>query len=280
MITEEEKAKVLAQAVYDKSCLRRWNTRNAGYWVNELTEIPLTDQEAAEAIARYEKLKDTKNYFDNMVKDKRLQEKQMEEDLVREWDYAKFFKLMKHRHNSLQHPFEQPVEFVYNSQNQLLIKAICFRLSNDPRYETELGFSFQKGMIIRGAPGLGKSYLIDLVANNPVNNVQVLSMHEISRAMRDEGEFLGIKYGSFRYIYLDDVGTEENPQVHFGTKLNFFKTYIEETYAKSKAALSRVIFSTNDNFQTLEEKYGFRVRERLAECFDVIDIEGTSLRRK
>lgn len=275
MITEEEKSKVLAQAVYDKSCLRRWNTRNAGYWVNELTEIPLTDQEAADAIARYEKLKDTKNYFDDLVKEKRKVEKQMEEDLIREWDYAKFFKLMRYRHQAT-----SPDKFIYNEQNQLLVKAICFRLSNDTRYETELGLSFSKGVIIRGAPGLGKSYLLGLVADNPVNNVQLLSMHEIAREVVNTGEFLGIKYGSFRYIYLDDVGTEENPQVNFGTKHNFFRTYIEETYAKSKITLGRVILSTNDNFQTLEDKYGFRVRERLAECFDVIDIEGTSLRRK
>ena len=279
MITEEEKAKVLAQAVYDKSCLRRWNTRNAGYWVNELTEVPLTDQEAADAIARYEKLKGTKNYFDDLVKEKRKAEAEREAKLIEEWDYARFFKLMRRRHNELQ-PETSNNKFVYSPQNEVLIKAICFRLSNDPRYETELGLSFSKGMIIRGAPGLGKSYLLGLVADNPVNNVQLLSMHEIAREMVNTGEFLGIKYGSFRYIYLDDVGTEENPQVHFGTKHNFFRTYIEETYAKSKKTLSRVILSTNDNFQTLETKYDFRVRERLAECFDVIDIEGTSLRRK
>ncbi len=279
MITEEEKAKVLAQAVYDKSCLRRWNTRNAGYWVNELTEIPLTDQEAADAIARYEKLKDTKNYFDDLVREKRKAEAERDAKLITDWDYARFFKLMRRRHNELQSETSNN-EFVYSPQNDVLIKAICFRLSNDPRYETELGLSFSKGVIIRGASGLGKSYLLGLVADNPVNNVQLLSMHEIAREVVNTGEFLGIKYGSFRYIYLDDVGTEENPQVHFGTKHNFFRTYVEETYAKSKTTLGRVILSTNDNFQTLEDKYGFRVRERLAECFDVIDIEGTSLRRK
>ncbi len=279
MITEEEKAKVLAQAVYDKSCLRRWNTRNAGYWVNELTEIPLTDQEAADAIARYEKLKDTKNYFDDLVREKRKAEAERDAKLITDWDYARFFKLMRRRHNELQSETSNN-EFVYSPQNDVLIKAICFRLSNDPRYETELGLSFSKGVIIRGAPGLGKSYLLGLVADNPVNNVQLLSMHEIAREVVNTGEFLGIKYGSFKYIYLDDVGTEENPQVNFGTKHNFFRTYIEETYAKSKITLGRVILSTNDNFQTLEDKYGFRVRERLAECFDVIDIEGTSLRRK
>ena len=168
---------------------------------------------------------------------------------------------------------------IVNESNKALITAICFFLSNDARFETELGLSFKKGLLIRGISGLGKTFLITCVKDNLLNPVAIFSMLDIAEKIKDEGSF-NIRFKKDRIIYLDDVGTEESTINHFGTKINFFKNFLETFYMHHPQDFNRLIISTNSNFNEIEEKYGFRVRSRVKDMFNIIDIKGEDLRGK
>jgi DNA replication protein DnaC len=205
---------------------------------------------------------------------KEKEEKENAEKELREaWTAARFFKLMKW---TAKKDFD--TELVFNEGNKHLITSLCFFVSEDPRFETELGYSFKKGLLIRGTVGLGKTFLVRCIEKNELNPILILSMLDIADDIKSTGEFI-IQIGNNKMIYLDDVGTEEATVNHYGTKINFFKNFIEQTYMRNKT-FSKLILSTNNSFQELEQKYGFRVRSRLKDMVNIVDIQGEDMRGK
>jgi hypothetical protein len=164
---------------------------------------------------------------------------------------------------------------ILNEHNKHLITTICFFLSNDERFETELGYSFDKGLLVRGISGLGKTFLFNCVKDNELSPITIYSMIELTETVRAEGYLeLPLTTG---ITYLDDVGTEEHNVNHYGTKINFFKNFIEKYYLNN-AVYNRLIISTNNSFTELETKYGFRVRSRVKDMFNIINVTGTDMR--
>lgn len=166
-----------------------------------------------------------------------------------------------------------------NENNKHLITTLCYFLSRDKKFETELGFSFNKGLLIRGISGLGKTHLVRCLEENELNPIRILSMIEITDEIKMQGEY-EVSMQNNKVVYLDDVGTEEPVVNHYGTKVTFFKNYIELVYLKSHNKIfSNLMISTNNSFSEIEEKYGFRVRSRMKEMFNVIDVKGHDMRK-
>lgn len=168
-------------------------------------------------------------------------------------------------------------DFVVNDDNLKLIKAICYRLSEDERYVTELGFSFEKGLLIRGVCGLGKTFVVQCAKDNPLNPVHMVSMIEIAAEVLDTGDYT-IATDGRKIIYIDDVGSEEEVN-YYGTKINWFKSFLEKAYF-NKMNYGNLMLSTNYNATLIEQKYGFRLRDRIKDMFNVLDVEGESFRGK
>jgi DNA replication protein DnaC len=194
-------------------------------------------------------------------------------DLKERCDAMYMFKLMKW---TSQNEYGTPL--IMNDQNKHFMAALCYFLSEDPRFETELGYDLNKGLLIRGISGLGKTHLVKCLQDNELNPVLILSMVEITETIRDTGEFQ-INLGGRKVVYLDDVGTEEATVNHFGSKISFFKNFVELVYLKNKV-FNKLMISTNNSFQQIEEKYGFRVRSRMKDMFNVIDVKGEDMRGK
>jgi DNA replication protein DnaC len=277
MLSPDEERIAELEATVAKNDHRRWLAAHDRLSSGESIELLLTESERSEAIRKANKRKYNKSEYDRVMSYAKERKINLENETIKEWDAVRFLRLM--RVNSL----SLGKKLIETPDKLLLIKAICFRLSQDPRYETELNLSFQKGLIIRGTPGIGKSYIPKLVSNNPVCNIQFLTMPQIIASVMATGDFREMNFGKHRIVYFDDVGTEHEKGhgvvKYMGTPINWFKSYIEEYYAKYPNQYNRLMFSTNDNFSQLEEKYGFRVRSRLAEMFDVIDVNGNDMRR-
>lgn len=158
-----------------------------------------------------------------------------------------------------------------------LLKAICFFISEDTRCQYE-NIDLTKGLLIRGTSGLGKTDLIKWAAKNEIKPINVLSILSITEQIKSSGEANLSTSGIYKILYLDDVGTEEDTVNYFGTKIYFFKNFIESYYLKGKN-FNRLIISTNLSMQQIEEKYGFRVRSRMNEMFNKIDVGGSDLRK-
>ena len=169
-------------------------------------------------------------------------------------------------------------EFQYNKDNSNYIKALCYFLSNDARFDTQLNFSFKKGLLIRGDYGVGKTHAIKCLSQNELTPIRIFSMIDIAREVEREGTF-PIYQIADTIVCLDDVGTEEPVVNHYGTKINWFKSFIEGYYAQFNTYESLIV-TTNCSFQEIELKYGGRVRSRMAEMFNVIDVEGEDFRKK
>lgn len=175
-------------------------------------------------------------------------------------------------------------ELILHEDNKRVMKTICYFLSEDKRFETDMidvdgkpaNYSLKKGLLLRGTTGLGKTFLVTCCEHNELNPILVLSMIEIADEVKKNGEYL-MDVQDRKIIYMDDVGTEESPVNHFGTKINWFKNFIELVYLKNKI-FNKLILSTNCNFAQLEEKYGFRVRSRMREMFNLVDVAGRDMR--
>lgn len=274
ILTESEERVILAQARLSKIKKLEWMAKNNPSLGMDFDDVQLTDAEATEALSQANKIELVRVFFKNMASENRKRQQSERDELISTWTATHFFKEMRRKVN------DGGESFIHHGDYGLLVKAICYRLSSDPRYTTELGFSFQKGLLIRGTVGLGKSFIPSLVADNPVCPIQMLSLNAITESVRQTGAFTGIKFGTYQIIYLDDLGTEETPVKYFGTEIHWFKTWYEHFYATAKNHTHRLMISTNLSFQEIEDKYGFRIRDRMAETFDVLDISGASLRRK
>lgn len=263
----------MARARYDKIKHYQW-VNKGNPLARDVDDIDLTDEETELALDKAAKIKDARLYYDKLRREN-IERRQAEEDRIKKlWDASYFYRIMRDE------AFLRGEELIYNDQTAPVIKTICYKLSSDPRYQSEFGFSYAKGLMIRGNPGLGKSWIPSLVADNPICSLQIVTLNEITETVRKTGEYTGLKFATYSIIYLDDLGTEETPVKYFGTEMNWFKTWYENFYSTAKAKSNRLIISTNLSFQDIEGKYGFRIRDRLAETFDVLDLSGTSLRRK
>jgi hypothetical protein len=165
-------------------------------------------------------------------------------------------------------------KLILHTDNTPLIRAICFFFSKDERFETELKFDLNKGLLIRGVSGLGKTYLFRCIEKNEILPLDIVSMIDISENVKEEGTY-DLQYKNM--LYLDDVGTEEPIVNHYGTKINWFKNFIEMYYLKNKP-FNRLVISTNNSFDEIEGKYGFRVRSRVKDMFNIIDVQGKDMR--
>lgn len=194
----------------------------------------------------------------------------MRETIVKECDANYFFRMIKSYFTSVHG------EFVFNEANKRYITAICFFLSHDIRFETELGYSFQKGIMILGSAGLGKTKVIEAVKGNELHPIYIYSMIDITRKLRQTGD---VELPPKQFILLDDVGSEEESIKFYGTDITWFKDFIETYYMENHNNFSNLLITTNCDGDLIEKKYGYRIRSRLREMFNVIELKGQDLRK-
>lgn len=197
---------------------------------------------------------------------------QKREDLQKLWTSDYVYKLMVWTCENI-----YKKKFILNDDNRHLVVSICYFISNDKRFETELGFDFNKGLLVRGSVGLGKTFLFKCVAKNKIKPIKILSLIDITDELRANGEFR-INMGDNKILYLDDMGSEEPVVNFYGTKISYFKNLIESYYLKNQN-FSGLVLSTNYGWQGVQELYGFRVKSRLkGEMMNRITVSGPDMR--
>ena len=280
ILTPEEEEKAINQKINSLRDLASWKMRQAQMNLNQIDER-LKSMDFSKEFNREELLKkinDLKCWELDRQKweyEKRKAEQDAKDELHKLWDANKMYNLLYY--TSLN---KYGKELVYNEHNLHYIKAMCMFLSLDPRFETDdefkkLKYSFKKGVLIRGNYGIGKTHVIKCLAGNELQPIGLYSMIKISEKIKEDGEY-SLQCLS-KKLYLDDVGTEEPTINHYGTKINFFKDFIEKAY--NWHDYSKLIITTNCSFDEIEEKYGGRVRSRMAEMFNVINVTGEDFRK-
>lgn len=276
VLTQDEERQAVQSALLAVQRHMIWKMKGMGFLDPQIL-IKIKETNFDELIDRDNVLKkaNSNKLQDLWHQEQRRNEKQKEKDdykkLCETYTAKNMFSLMKWTSRN-----DYGKELLVTSDNKKMITTICYFLSNDGRFETELGYSFAKGLLIRGVSGLGKTFVVKCVEKNELNPIRILSMIEIAEQVKLEGEYY-IWLKENKILYLDDVGTEEATVNHYGTKINFFKNFIESYYLRNKV-FNKLIISTNNNFSEIEEKYGFRVRSRIKDMFNIIDVSGKDMR--
>lgn len=276
ILTDEEQVEAVYYAAKRLQEHKLWTLRRRMATPEELEAVKVEDFiELIDAEIVLKKANSNKHYAIWQENQREKEKKDREEKrmlIEQQWTANQMLKFLRW---SSKERYEKR-ELIENEHTLRLIKVICFFLSDDPRFETELGYSFKKGLLLRGICGLGKTYLLKCLSENPRNPIYIKSMIEIAEEVHANGSF---ELPIAKKWYIDDVGSETAPVNHYGTKINWFKDFLE-TYYLNKIEYSGLIISTNLNNVALEEKYGFRVRSRVKDMFNVITATGEDLRGK
>jgi DNA replication protein DnaC len=207
---------------------------------------------------------------DQAEKELKLQQmKQKMEQIKINWTASEFMRLIR------LHYIAKHNQFIEDSNQQKYFKALSYFLSGDPLLEHELGYSSKKGLMILGESGLGKTETLKAVKANPLKTLRMVSMIEVAAHVRETGS---CDLPLDRIIVLDDVGCEPVPIKYYGTDIRWFADFIEQRYI-SQETFSNLIITTNYGGDQIQELYGYRVRSRLREMFNVIELKGNDLRK-
>lgn len=177
-----------------------------------------------------------------------------------------------------------------------------FVLSEHPEFNPDLQknqFEFlldyftgylEKGLILFGGVGCGKTTMMKLFTANPKASYGVKACREISSSFTKHGyESIAPFYGKQRSyknyfnhseygICFDDMGEEKNKK-YFGNEVNVMEDILETRYNnKNLWALTHI--TTNLDSQQIEEIYGSRVRSRMREMFELVSFKDINDLRK
>ena len=180
-------------------------------------------------------------------------------------------------------------DLIVNQNNKAFLSAIAAYFYKDESFLTNPSVlnrpDFDKGLLISGSFGLGKSTIMEVMQNLGKGfkidnmNYKIRSCNSIvtqyetldSRNPQAEREFFR-NLTKKNEIYFDDFGTEDIAS-RFGKK-ELMKSILEERYSSRV----KTHVTTNLTMQEISDRYGERVADRIPEMFNLIKIEGESFR--
>jgi hypothetical protein len=176
---------------------------------------------------------------------------------------------------------------VNKGYNELFEKLLLY-FWEDPQFESKGYGKLDKGICITGNVGVGKTFLIRLFQFNPRQNFKVSSCSEAVAAYQKAGlEALDEAYGqiykgmmkiAFPAICFDDLGAERFPVNFMGSSINVMHELIVERYQR-EVPFSHTHFTTNLSGTQIQEFYGERIRSRLREMVNFLELKGTDRRK-
>jgi DNA replication protein DnaC len=158
---------------------------------------------------------------------------------------------------------------------------------------TKLPFSLNKGLWLWGNPGVGKTLLMEIFNRNKRICYDVVECAKIAyRYVKEGDDAIGyltseIKttapdastfFQPIKGICYNDLGTENLKANHYGNPLNVMEFIFLQTYEKKVPYWQRFV-TTNLTFDQVKEAYGVRMLDRIKECFNILEIKGSSLRK-
>jgi DNA replication protein DnaC len=275
ILTEHEKADAVAWAIKKEKENRFFRLIEKGMPV-ESVELRMAQIDWNQEINQAEVLAaaNRRKHFRQLLEQEQETEKQLNalqnHNLVKEWDCWKFYDTMKDNFVKRFGVFKGKV------WQRQYIQAVCWMMARDGKFETKLKFSFTKGLLVKGISGIGKTEIIRSVSENPVMPIKIISILDISDMVKENGL---CDLNMNERILIDDVGTEPEIINHFGTKVNWFKDFIEKYYLHANGNFSKLLITTNLTGDDFEARYGLRVRSRMREMFNVINLAGNDLRK-
>jgi len=187
-----------------------------------------------------------------------------------------------------------PEPFKVDENNKGIINTLCMYFTKDDRFlSAGKGFSFNKGILLIGRTGCGKTQLMQLCSENPKQSysqhdcpdiVEDYAKKDIGQLVFDEFEKNPINHNKDRCFgqvqlgrFFDDLGAEPLGK-HMGNERNVIGEIIQLRYKKHPHHLTH--FTSNLVIDELEDFYGARVADRLREMCNIIEYPSTASSRR
>lgn len=154
---------------------------------------------------------------------------------------------------------------------EILYKLLVYAIKDEDRCK-EYGLDIQKGLLLIGPIGCGKTSLMELLKQFLPQQLHypILSTRSIASEFNKEGFPVIQQYSNReKVICLDDLGVESNMK-HFGNECNTIGEILLNRYDLMMRTGIVTHATTNLNAHELESLYGNRVRSRLRSMFNLI----------
>jgi chromosomal replication initiation ATPase DnaA len=173
--------------------------------------------------------------------------------------------------------------FVMDDYTRPIIEALCLYFTHDARFERlNDGYSLNKGILLQGNVGCGKSSVMHVFQNNQKQSFVFARCVDISREYSKNGYKMFDMYVKPRYNHIktaffgqtelawcfDDLGFETEAR-HFGKASNIMIEILDTLYSDNKMR-GMAHATTNLTATDIESNYGNRIKSRMRQMFNVI----------
>lgn len=255
------------------------------------SHIDLTEEEHDKAIL------DAKQRKERLLRDTEMIERGRENRKLftkQTWDFDTTKSFMLYRAKNLFHG-----QFELDTSNEIVFDLLCYYFAEDPLFVTtakEMGckgeITLKKGIMLAGNFGTGKTWLLKLFAQNRRQTYYIRTAKEIATDYQTHGVDAFEKYLKLFVNPINDVATmfqkhsglciddlgAEDAKNNYGNRINVLGDLIEGRYFNELTG-HLLHVSTNLTTDALEQFYGGRVKSRLREIFNLIELPGEDRRK-
>ena len=171
---------------------------------------------------------------------------------------------------------------IYDEDRKILLK-LCSYFIRDKAYCDVNGIDIDKGILLSGPVGCGKTSLMKLLRHIvPLQRpYEVIPCRNLTFGFNHLGFKTVEEYGNTKFFCFDDLGIEPYGRF-YGKDLNVMGEVLlsrYELYLSTKRKI-KTHATTNLNAEELEERYGNRVRSRMREMFNLISFDEKSVDKR
>ena len=176
---------------------------------------------------------------------------------------------------------------LYKEDEPLLLKLCCYFIQ-DHNSCAKLGIDTNKGILLSGPVGCGKTSLMKLLPHLAPHktNYEFIPTRNIIFNFNTNGFEVLDKYNDTKNYCFDDLGIEPVGS-HYAKECNVMGEILLSRYdlfTQNSQSLSlsqghnhsKTHITTNLNANELEKRYGSRVRSRLREMFNLISFDSST----
>lgn len=182
--------------------------------------------------------------------------------------------------------------FVVSDEMRPVLNALCFYFTGSSKFEDlNPDWKLSKGLFLWGNIGVGKTTLMHIFSRNKRQCFQVISCRKFSSEYAKHGDDVIDPYRNILYsipgsdnflqkqtgVCFDDLGTERDA-MNYGNRKNIMEEILLDRY-DNKVPYYQTHITTNLSADDIEQRYGTRVRSRMREMFNMIELNGIDLRK-
>ncbi|QDO95260.1 ATPase [Formosa sediminum] len=165
---------------------------------------------------------------------------------------------------------------IHKEDHKLLLKLCCYFIQ-DKDYCKANGIDLNKGILLSGPVGCGKTSLMNLLRNLSLKPkmFEIIAARNIVFAYNHLGTKTIQDFGNNKCYCFDDLGIEPVGK-YYGSTYNVMGEVLLSRYELFLETKIKTHITTNLNATEIEKRYGSRVRSRMRQLFNQLTFNETT----